>query len=118
MVLQVGGAGGEDFEEGLHGGGRHPKADGAGGGGASTQAGFGEALFEVGGEELVEHVVDPAFDEGFEAVEGEVDAVVGDAVLGEVVGADFFFAAAAADEVAAVGGVFGGFFLLLALEEA
>lgn len=51
-----------------------------------------------------------------EIVEGEVDAVVGDAVLGVVVGADFFIAIAGADLCFACGCVFGGFFGLFFLE--
>ncbi len=41
-----------------------------------------------------------AFENAVELVEGEVDAVVGDAALGEVVGADALGAVAAADELA------------------
>ena len=39
-------------------------------------------------------------------MERQADAVVGDAVLRKVVGADFFLASCPADEAAAVGGVF------------
>ena len=84
---------------------------------ALTQASLGEALFEIGGEEFVEHVVDLTLDEGFQAVEGEVDAVIRDAILGEIVGAYLFLTTAAAEEVAAVSGVLGGLFLLLPLQQ-
>ena len=73
---------------------------------------------EVAGEEAIGHFVDFAFHEAGEVVEGALDAVIGDAVLRIVVGADFFFASTGADEAATVGGVFGGFFLLAAFEEA
>lgn len=68
-----------------------------------------QTVFEVRGGERFDHFDDVAFDEAVEVVEGEADAVVGDAVLGVVVGANFFFASAAAEEGFAVGGIF--FFL-------
>lgn len=45
-----------------------------------------------------------------------MDAVVGDAVLGEVVGADFFGTIAGADQGATFGSQFGVFFVDFHLE--
>jgi hypothetical protein len=47
-----------------------------------------------------------------------VDAVVGDAVLREVVGADFFGAVASANETAALSCQFGVFFVDFQLKQA
>jgi len=79
---------------------------------------FLHAGFHFAFLEGADHVGDVTVDKGGEVIDGQVDAVIGDAVLGIVVGADFFLASAAADEAAAVGGVFGGLLLLFALEEA
>ena len=62
--------------------------------------------------------IEVAFDEVGEVVERQLDAVVGDAVLREIVGADFFAAFARADLVFADGGVFGVFLGDLAFEQA
>ena len=50
-------------------------------------------------------------------VEGEIDAVISDAVLREIVRADLFLAAARSNEAAAVRGITGRFFLLLAFQQ-
>src|SRR5262249_40031460 len=57
-------------------------------------------LVEV--DEGLDQPVEPAGDDGVELVQGEVDAVVGDAVLREVVGADALAAVARADQGAAL----------------
>ena len=44
-----------------------------------------------------EHIANVAGHEAGQIVEGEADAVVGDAVLGEIVGADFLGAVAGAN---------------------
>ena len=49
-------------------------------------------------DEFVDDVVDAAVHGGGEVAARVVDAVVGDAILREVVGADFFAAIASADE--------------------
>ena len=54
--------------------------------------------------------IDVAFDEGGQIVKSEFDAVIGDAVLREIVGADSFVAFAGADLGFALRGVFGVFF--------
>jgi len=61
------------------------------------------------GHEGVDEGVDIAFEGSGEVIEGEVDTVIGDAVLGVVVGADAFVAFAGADLGAAFGGVAGIF---------
>lgn len=65
-------------------------------------AGFGEAFGHFGFHELGGDFVEGAGHDGVDVVGGEADAVVGDAGLGEVVGADFLGAVAGADEGAAV----------------
>lgn len=47
-----------------------------------------------------------------------MDAVIGDAVLGEVVGADFFATITGADERFTGGGILGEFFFALFFSEA
>ena len=69
-------------------------------------------MVREGGDEIV----DVAVHGGGEVVAGVMDAVVGDAVLGEVVGADFFAAVAGADEGFAIGGGLGDFLLALFFE--
>src|ERR1043166_6515605 len=53
-------------------------------------------------DEGVDDLVERALHDEVELVDGEADAVVGDAVLFEVVGANLFVAAAAADNRAAL----------------
>ena len=84
----------------------------------SAEAGFGEAVFHIALLEGGNHFVEVALDDAVEIVKGQSDAVVGDAVLREVVGADFFLAPGAPDEAAAVGGILGFFFVAFVLEEA
>ena len=68
--------------------------------------------------ELVDNVFNIAIHNGGDVGTRIVDAMVGDAVLREVVGADFFGAVASADEgFTGLGGVFHLFFFF-ALEEA
>lgn len=73
---------------------------------------------EVVGDERLDEGVELAVEHGAEVVEGQFDAVIGDAVLGEVVGADSFVAFAGADLGAALGGVFGVFLGAFGFEEA
>src|SRR5262249_48195733 len=58
-----------------------------------------------------------AVDHAIELVQGEPDAMIGDAVLWEVVGADLFRAFAAPDHAAALVANFGGLALALEMEE-
>ncbi len=51
---------------------------------------FGEAFLQITGEEGLEDLLDAAFHELIQVVECQFDAVIGDAVLRIVVGADFF----------------------------
>ena len=74
----------------------------------------GEAEFDVAGLEGVDDLVELAFHDRVEGVEGQVDAVVGQAVLREIVGADALGAVAGADLRLAFGGQL--VVLLLALE--
>jgi len=53
-------------------------------------------------DEAVDHVGDVAFHDAIELMQGETDAVIGEAILGEIVGADFFAAIARADHAAAL----------------
>jgi hypothetical protein len=55
----------------------------------------------------VDDLIEAALHDQIELVEGESDAVVGDAVLGEVVGANFLAAVAGADHAAAFGSDLG-----------
>ena len=59
--------------------------------------------FEVRDERVDERASLPSIDFG-ELVQGETDAVIGDAVLRKIVGADFFGAVAGLDLAAALGG--------------
>ena len=68
-------------------------------------------MFDVADLQGFDEPADVAFQKAVERVERKLDAMVGDAVLGEIIGADFFLASPSADEAAPVGGVF---FLLLA----
>ena len=49
------------------------------------------------GYEAVDHVGDVAFHDAIELVQSETDPVIGEAILGEIVSADFFAAIAASD---------------------
>ena len=72
---------------------------------------FGEFFFHLGLLKGVGEFLDLSLHDAFHIVGGVVDAVVGDAGLGKVVGADFFGAVAGTDLGTARGGVFLGFFL-------
>ena len=63
-------------------------------------------------------VVDVAVHRGRNIAATVADAMVGDAVLWEVVGADLFATVAAADEVTTFGGKLGVFLVDFLLEEA
>src|SRR5262249_39962659 len=65
---------------------------------------FLELLGLVVGGERVQHLVHAPFEEVLETMQGELDAVVGHAPLGEVVGADLLAAVAGAHHLAAGGG--------------
>ena len=75
--------------------------------GCSRFGELGELLGVVFAGKRVEQFVEIAVHDGVDLAQGEVDAVVGDAPLGEVVGADAFAAVAGADLELAVG-VAGG----------
>ena len=51
---------------------------------------------------LLDHLLDVAFDEPVETVKRQTDAVVGHAILREIIGADLFFPSASADEALAM----------------
>jgi hypothetical protein len=85
---------------------------------ASAQPGFGETVGHVAFLKRGNHFIEVAFDDAVEIVEGEADAVVGQAILREVVSADFFLAPGTADEAAPVSGVFRLFFFAFVFEEA
>ncbi len=53
-----------------------------------------ESFVAVEGEEFGDEVVEVSLDHAVEFVEGEVAAVIGESILGEVVGADAFAAVA------------------------
>ena len=78
----------------------------------------GQAVSFVAGGELVDELVDAAVHDGGQVVDREPDAVVGDAVLGIVVGADLFRALARAYLGAAVCRLLGAAFFLLQLVQA
>src|ERR1041384_4815128 len=78
---------------------------------------FGQTLVVVFRHQIFDQLIQVAFHDGGQVLDGEVDAVVGDTVLGEVVGADFFAAVARADLVAAGGGHPGLLFFLLVGEK-
>lgn len=67
---------------------------------------------------MFNQVVDIATHSGGYVAAGVADTVIGDAVLREVVGADFFGAIARADKGAALTAQFGIFFVNFHLEEA
>jgi len=71
----------------------------------------GEFFLEIYSLEGGDDGVDVAFHDLGEIVLGQADAVVGHAVLGEIVGADAFAAGAGAYLASAVFGVFGVFFV-------
>ena len=58
---------------------------------------FGESSVSVDGADFAEEFIEVSLEDIGEVVEGEVVAVVGDAVLGEIVGADALAAVAGAD---------------------
>src|SRR5258706_8117311 len=66
----------------------------------------GEARFHVVRDERLDHGVEVALDEVREIVERDFNAMIGHAVLREIVGADFFTALAGADLLFAMGGIF------------
>src|SRR5262245_25106690 len=67
--------------------------------------------------ERVDDVAEIAGDDGVELVEIQIDAVIGDAILRKIVGADAFVAVAGTDLAAARFGTFAMEFLLLHVEE-
>lgn len=60
----------------------------------ACHAGFGEAFFHFGFLELLGELHDVAVLDGFDVVRGVAHAVVSDATLGEIIGADLFGAIA------------------------
>ena len=60
------------------------------------------------GLQRLDHVAQIAFHDAQELVQRQIDAVVREAALREVVGADAVAAVAAADQALALGGVLGG----------
>ena len=68
--------------------------------------------------EALDDVIDVATEGSGDVAAAVADAVVGDAVLREVVGADLLAAVASAHQSAALGGELSVFFIDLALEEA
>jgi hypothetical protein len=77
-----------------------------------------ELLVELIGHERTDERVEVAFDEIRQVVEGQFNAVIGHAVLREIISADLLAPFAGADLVFAVGGVFGIFLGDLAFEQA
>ncbi len=71
---------------------------------------LGQLLGLAGVLQGLQHLVQVAFHDGQQLVQREVDAVVGQAPLREVVGADAVAAVAAADQALARGGLLGGAF--------
>lgn len=69
----------------------------------------GEPALNVIGNQRLDQTVEVAVHDGRKVVDTQLDAVVGDAVLREVVGANFLVAFAGADLGAALGGVLGVF---------
>ena len=65
-------------------------------------------------DQWVDHKFQVAGQKFIQPVQREVDAMVGDAALGEVIGADPLGAIAAADQIAAVFGLFGALFFMRA----
>lgn len=64
---------------------------------------------------MFDNVVDVTVKGGWDVAAAVADTVVGDAILWEVVGADFLAAVTATDEVAALGGKLGVVFVNLDL---
>src|ERR1044072_3738089 len=81
-------------------------------------SGFVGYEFVFGGQEFFYEVVDIARECGRNVAARIADAVVGDAVLGKIVGTDFFAAVTRADEVTSVGAELGVFFIDFGLEQA
>src|SRR6185312_4086968 len=61
-----------------------------------------QALFFVEVTQRLDQIADVAGDDGVEFVQIQIDAVIGDAVLREIVGADAFAAIAGADQRSAL----------------
>ncbi len=85
--------------------------------GVLREAGFGEAVFHIALLQSADHFVEVALDHVVEVVKGKADAVVGDAVLREVLGADFFLASGTSNQAPPVGGILGFFLVAFVLEE-
>ena len=72
---------------------------------------FLEPLRHIACLQAVYHFLNVPLDEAIETVQCQADAMVGHAILREVIGADLLLASPSSDETFAVGGVF---FLFLA----
>src|SRR5688572_27199956 len=86
----------------------------------ASQLGLGalQALGLMPGDDSAHEIVEVAVDDAIELVQREADAVVGDAVLREVVGADLLRAFAGADHAAALVADRVVLLLLLEVEQA
>ena len=91
---------------------------GSGGSVVGVVDGGAEFIGAVGEGELADDFFEVAVENLFEAVEGQADAVVGDAALVVVVGTDLFGAVTGADLGAAFSGDGAGLLLLFDLQEA
>ena len=78
---------------------------------------FLQTFRHVGGLQRVDQSVEIAVHHAIEIIKRQTDAMIGHAVLREIVSANFFFAAAGADLAAALGAVFFGFLALFSLQQ-
>src|SRR5262249_16495493 len=77
-----------------------------------------ELCFNLIGHQWIDNRIEISFDECGKIIQGHVDAVIGHAILWEIVGADLLGAFASADLRLTLRGVFRVFFGDLAFEEA
>ena len=78
---------------------------------------FLQTFRHVGSLQRVDQSVEIAVNHAIEVMKREFDAVVGHAVLREIVGANVFVSLAGADLAVALGAVFFGFLALFSLQQ-
>ena len=76
-----------------------------------------QAFCDIGGLQRVDQFVEIAINHAIEVMKRQADAMVGHAVLREIIGADFFFTSTGTDLAATLCTVFFGFFALFSLQQ-
>src|SRR4030095_8169961 len=76
-----------------------------------------QAFCDIGGLQRVDQFVEIAVNHAIEVMKRQADAMVGHAVLREIIGTDFFFTSTGTDLAATLCTVFFGFFALFSLQQ-